>query len=125
MPNINEQQNIRIMMKRFEGQVAVISGGADGLGKGIAERIANEGGIVALFDVNKQLLDKTVNDFKSNGFEASGYVVDVASEEMVSQSFEQVAATYGKIDIMVNSAGIVGPTNTKITDYATEAFDKI
>ena len=112
-------------MKRFEGQVAVISGGADGLGKSIAERIASEGGTVALLDVNKQFLKKTVDEFKSRGFEASGYIVDISSEEMVRQSFEQVEAAYHKIDIMVNSAGIVGPTNIKITDYTTEAFDKI
>ncbi|MCW3106000.1 MAG: short-chain dehydrogenase/reductase [Segetibacter sp.] len=112
-------------MKRFEGQVAVITGGADGLGKGIAERIASEGGTVALFDVNKQLLDETVGEFKNKGFEATGYVVDVSSEEMVSQSFEQVQTNYGKIDIMINAAGIIGPTSTKITDYPTEAFDKV
>lgn len=110
---------------RFEGEVAVISGGADGLGKGIAERIASEGGTVALFDMNKQVLDKTVSEFKSKGFDASGYLVDVSSEEMVSQSFEQVEAAYGRIDIMINSAGIVGPTSTKITEYPTDAFDKI
>ena len=112
-------------MKRFEGQVAVVSGGADGLGKGIAKRIASEGGAVALFDMNKQLLHKAVDEFKSKGFDASGYVVDVSSEEMVRQSFEGVESSHGRIDIMINSAGIVGPTSTKITDYATDAFDKI
>ncbi|MBD0294578.1 MAG: SDR family oxidoreductase [Flavisolibacter sp.] len=112
-------------MKRFKGQVAVISGGADGLGKGIAERIASEGGTVALFDMNKPLLDRTVEEFKNKGFEASGYVVDISLEKTVSQSLHQVEAAYDKVDIMVNSAGIVGPTSTKITDYATDAFDKI
>jgi 2-dehydro-3-deoxy-L-rhamnonate dehydrogenase (NAD+) len=112
-------------MKRFEGQVAVISGGADGLGKAIAERIASEGGSVALFDMNTQLLDRTVSEFTSKGFKAAGYVVDVSSEEMVKKSFARVEESYGKIDIMVNSAGIVGPTSTKITDYATDAFDTI
>jgi 3-oxoacyl-[acyl-carrier protein] reductase len=47
-------------MKRFENQVAVISGGADGLGYGIAERIASEGGSIALFDINEQLLSKAL-----------------------------------------------------------------
>jgi len=117
----NETKN----MKRFEGQIAVISGGADGLGKGIAGRIASEGGMVVLFDMNKDLLDRTVGYFKNKGFEAAGYVVDISSEEAVSQSIQQTEAVYGKIDIMVNSAGIVGPTSTKITDYATDAFDKI
>ena len=70
-------------------------------------------------------MDKTVDEFKSKGFTVSGYKVDVSSEDELRQSFEQVEATYGKIDIMINSAGIVGPTSTKITDYATEAFDKI
>ncbi len=112
-------------MRRFEGQVAVITGGADGLGKGIAERIASEGGTVALFDINKELLNAAAEEFKSKGYEASGYVVDVALEEMISTSIKQVEAAYGKIDIMVNCAGIVGPTNTKITAYSTEAFDNI
>ena len=95
------------------------------MGKGIAERIALEGGAVALFDTNRQLLDNAVDEFKSKGFDASGYIVDVSSEEMVSQSFVQVEVAYGKIDIMINSAGVVGPTSTKITDYPTDAFDKI
>ncbi len=112
-------------MKRFEKQVAVISGGAEGLGKGIAERIASEGGIVALLDVNKQLLDQTVIEFKSKGFETSGYLTDVSSEEMISKTFNQVETAYGKIDIAVNSAGITGPTSTKITDYPADEFDKV
>jgi NAD(P)-dependent dehydrogenase (short-subunit alcohol dehydrogenase family) len=112
-------------MKRFEEQVAVITGGADGLGKAIAARIASEGGTVALFDINKELLDQTVQGFKNNGFNASGYVVDVGSEDMVQKGMVQAEAAYEKIDIMVNAAGIVGPTSTYITEYATEAFDQI
>lgn len=112
-------------MRRFENQVAVITGGADGLGKGIAERIASEGGTVALFDINKELLNQTLNDFKNKGYSTSGYIVDVSSEEMVRKSIEEVEAAYGKIDIMVNSAGIVGPTSTNITDYSVEAFDQV
>lgn len=112
-------------MKRFAGQVAVVSGGADGLGKGIAERIAAEGGTVALFDINEQLLEETVHAFKSRGLAVSGHVVDISSEEMVRESFAAVQTAYGRIDVMVNSAGIIGPTSTKITEYSTEAFDQI
>jgi 2-dehydro-3-deoxy-L-rhamnonate dehydrogenase (NAD+) len=113
------------IMKRFEGQVAVISGGADGLGKAIAGRIASEGGTIVLFDQNKPLLDETVQAFQQKKFETAGYAVDVALEDDVRRGMEQVEMAYGKIDIMVNSAGIVGPTNTFITDYPTEAFDQI
>lgn len=112
-------------MKRFENQVAIISGGADGLGKGIAQRIASEGGQVALLDINKTLLEKTLSEFKSNGFIAEGYVVDISSESSVQNAIQQAEDKFGKIDIMVNSAGIVGPTNTKITDYPVEEYDKI
>ncbi|HEY5748121.1 MAG TPA: SDR family NAD(P)-dependent oxidoreductase, partial [Chryseolinea sp.] len=112
-------------MERFTNQVAVVSGGAEGLGKGIADRLASEGGTVALFDINPQLLDKTVTEFKAKGYNVSGHPVDVASEDAVRKAMEEVETTYGQIDVMVNCAGIVGPTSTNITDYPTEAFDRI
>jgi 3-oxoacyl-[acyl-carrier protein] reductase len=112
-------------MKRFENQVAVITGGAEGLGKGIAGRIASEGCHVVLFDINEKLLKQTVSDFKAKGFSAQGEVVDIASESSVKEGIANVDREFGKIDIMVNSAGIVGPTSIKITDYKTEDFDAI
>ncbi|MFL5788742.1 MAG: SDR family NAD(P)-dependent oxidoreductase [Flavisolibacter sp.] len=112
-------------MRRFDQQIAIITGGADGLGKGIAERIASEGGTVVLFDFNKELLNSTIDEFRNKGYEAKGYHVDVSSEEMVLNAINKVEELFGRIDIMVNSAGIVGPTNTKITNYAVEAFDEI
>src|ERR1041384_5983403 len=112
-------------MERFKNQVAVISGGAEGLGKGIADRLASEGATVALFDINQQLLNKTATEFKAKGHNVSSHLVDVASEDSVRKAMEEVEATYGQIDIMINCAGIVGPTSTNITDYPTEAFDKI
>lgn len=103
----------------------MVSGGAEGLGKGIADRLASEGSTVALFDINQQVLDKTLTEFKAKGYNVSGHLVDVASEDAVRKGMEEVEATYGQIDIMINCAGIVGPTSTNITDYPTEAFDKI
>ena len=117
--------NELLNMERFKNQVAVVSGGAEGLGKGIADRLASEGGTVALFDINQQLLDNTVTEFKDKGHNVSSHLVDVASEDAVRRAMEEVEATYGQIDIMVNCAGIVGPTSTNITDYPTEAFDRI
>jgi len=112
-------------MKRFQNQVALISGGADGLGKGIARRIAMEGGTVVLFDINKNLLDATVRELRQYGNSVNGSVVDISSESEVRQAIDEVVTKYGKLDIMVNCAGIVGPTNTKITDYKTEDYDKV
>jgi 2-dehydro-3-deoxy-L-rhamnonate dehydrogenase (NAD+) len=112
-------------MKRFESQVAVISGGADGLGKGIAARIASEGCSVVLFDINEKALKQAVSDFKGMGYAAEGIVVNVANEGSVKDGIDKVENMHGKIDIMVNCAGIVGPTAIKITDYKTEDFDHI
>ncbi|HEX5150287.1 MAG TPA: SDR family NAD(P)-dependent oxidoreductase [Parafilimonas sp.] len=112
-------------MRRFENQAAVISGGADGLGLGIAERIASEGGNVALFDINEKKLMASVKKLRAHGVKAEGYKVDISSEHEVQNSMQFVVTNFGKIDIMVNSAGIVGPTNTKITAYAVDEYDKI
>ncbi|HEY0669418.1 MAG TPA: SDR family NAD(P)-dependent oxidoreductase [Sphingobacteriaceae bacterium] len=112
-------------MRRFEDQVAVISGGAEGIGKGIAERLLSEGAKVILFDINSILLQKTLDEFSVKGFDAEGFEVDISNDDKVSSAFSQVREKFGKIDIMVNSAGIVGPTGTKIVDYSVEDFDKI
>ena len=93
--------------------------------EGIAQRIALEGGKVVLFDINKILLEQTVTGFKNNGFIAEGYEGDISAESPVKNAIQRVEDKFGRIDIMVNSAGIIGPINTKITDYPMEEYDKI
>jgi 2-dehydro-3-deoxy-L-rhamnonate dehydrogenase (NAD+) len=112
-------------MKRFENQSAIITGGAEGIGKGIAERIGSEGGKISLFDINKSLLEKTVEEFRNKGLNADGYTVDISLETSVVEAIRQVEEKYGQIHIMVNAAGIVGPSATKITDYPVEEYDKV
>lgn len=113
------------MNNRFENQVAVISGGAAGIGKGIAHRIAAEGGTIILFDINKALLQDVVAEFRALNFTAESYAVDISDENAVKAAFKKVEESYRKIDIMINSAGIVGPTSTKITDYPVHAYDSV
>src|SRR5678815_2033474 len=112
-------------MKRFENQSAIITGGAEGLGKGIAERIVYEGGKVFLFDINQPMLEKTLQDFKNKGFDVDGIPVDVSSESSVVDGIRKVEEKTGQVHIMVNAAGIVGLSNTKITDYPVEDYDNI
>jgi 2-dehydro-3-deoxy-L-rhamnonate dehydrogenase (NAD+) len=95
-------------MKRFEDQVAVITGGADGLGKGVALRIASEGGNVVLLDINQPLLQKTIEEFHSKNFLADGFLTDISAEADVKSAFSQIVSKYGKIDILIHAAGIVG-----------------
>lgn len=118
-------QSMNILKNRFENQVAIVTGGADGLGKAIAIQLGMEGATVALFDRNPSMLQTTLALLNSNRIEAKGYVVDVANEDMVKEAISQVEKDFSKIDVMVHCAGIVGSTNTKITDYPTEEYDKI
>ncbi|HEX8676567.1 MAG TPA: SDR family NAD(P)-dependent oxidoreductase [Segetibacter sp.] len=114
-----------IINERFSNKIAVVTGGADGIGKGVACRLGKEGAIVALFDINENLLQKTIQEFTELGIAAKGYAVDVSCETQVSDAISQVEQEYNNIDILVNAAGIVGLTNTKITEFPTEDFDKI
>ena len=113
------------MLNRFENQVAIVTGGADGIGKGIASRLAAEGATIALFDINHVMLNQTVSELTRQGFSVTGHVVDVSHESSVEQAVQTVVDAQGRLDIMVNSAGIVGPTSTKITEYSVADFDHV
>lgn len=113
------------MTGKFHGQVAVISGGADGLGKAIAMRLGAEGARLAIYDNNAGKLRLAVAELQEAGYEARDFTVDISNEQNVAHAFEEVTAHFGRIDIMVNSAGIVGATNTSILDYSVDDFDKV
>lgn len=113
------------MNGRFESQVAVVSGAADGLGKGIAKRLASEGGKVVLFDVNPSMLQETLDEFKTYKIDAAGFCIDISEERSVKDAFLEVERRYGRVDVMVNSAGIVGLTSTRITEYPVEEYDRV
>lgn len=95
-------------MARFEGQVAIITGGADGLGKGICHRLGSEGAHVVMFDFNESKMAETKAEFDKTGISSSAIQVDVSSEESVRSSIDKVFQEHGRLDIMINCAGIVG-----------------
>ncbi len=116
------------MDKRFENQVAIVTGGADGIGKSVVERLAREGAQVTIFDMNEKLGERVCAEFGEQGLIVSMQVVNVADEESVKAGVEAVTASgggEGRLDVVVHCAGVVGPTSTKITDVDTEDFDKV
>ena len=92
-------------MKRLEGQVAIVTGGARGIGKGICEVFCREGATVALWDV----LDgtETVNEITQNGGKIFFQKVDVTDQSSVDSAIEEIIKQYGKIEILINNAGII------------------
>jgi 2-dehydro-3-deoxy-L-rhamnonate dehydrogenase (NAD+) len=113
------------MNSRFKGKVAIITGAAGGIGKAVAERLGREGAMLALFDVNKLLLEAVVAELTKIGLTAKGFLVDISNENQVSDAVAKVQSQWEKIDILVNSAGLVGPTSTNIIEYPSAEFDKL
>ena len=112
-------------MGRFDDQVAIITGGASGIGAGIAERLAREGALVALFDTNQRELLQRARAIKREGLKVDAFVVDVTSDNQVQSGVEEVVDRHKRLDIMVNSAGVVGPTATNILDYSADDFRRV
>ncbi len=104
------------MTGRFSGRTAVVTGGAAGIGAGIAQRLTAEGARVALWDRDEGALARSGA--------AHTVVLDVADSAAVHRAAADSAAALGKIDILVASAGITGPNHT-VWDYPVEAWDKV
>src|SRR5690606_11511635 len=95
-----------IYPNRFKDRTAVVTGGASGLGKAAAARIVAEGGQVVLWDVNATLLAEAAKETHVKGT----ITVDVSNAEDVNEAVIKSLALLGKIDILINAAGITGAT---------------
>lgn len=108
-------------MKTFEGQVTVVTGGAQGIGQAVAQRIAAAGGRIVLWDIDLPLASKAAADLGVGGL---AYGVDVKSWESVSAACAQTLGACGRIDVLIHAAGIAGP-NAPLAEYDVAAFAEI
>ncbi len=106
-------------MDRLKGKVAVITGGALGLGRATALRMAEEGCAGAVCDVLIDVANAFVDELAGRGFDACCWQLDVSREADVERVLGEVARRFGRIDILVNNAGVAGAN--KPTDQLTEA----
>lgn len=109
-------------MRSFKDQVAVITGAASGLGFAIASKLSSEGVKLALLDFNGDKLEQIAGEMAT---ETKIFVLDITDEAQVRQTIDDIKDHFGKLDILVNSAGITGQTNLKSHLTETEDVRKV
>ena len=91
----------------LNNKVVAITGAARGIGRAIAEAFAARGARIALLDLQSDELERTCSELAGAGAEIRAYQVNVTSEDQVAAALDQLVADFGRLDVMVNNAGIV------------------
>jgi 3-oxoacyl-[acyl-carrier protein] reductase len=107
----------------LKDRVAIVTGGAQGIGLAVANRILASGGRVAIWDRDRALLDETVKGIAKDD-RVRGFSVDIADLAAVEAGTKATLEHFGKIDILINNAAIVGP-NANTWEYPPEAFREV
>ncbi|MFA5634962.1 MAG: 3-oxoacyl-ACP reductase FabG [Anaerovoracaceae bacterium] len=108
-------------MDRVKGKIAIVTGGAQGLGKEISMRLAEEGAYVNIFDIGDS--EPAAKEIKSAGYEAKSYTVNIAKHEEVESAVQAVINDLGRVDILVNNAGVVSAHENLLT-VTNEIWDR-
>lgn len=110
-------------MKRLEGKISLITGAAQGIGLATALKFAEEGATVIVCDVKQAAVDDAVKQCVSLGTTAVGFLMDVTQRDMVDAVVVQVKERFGRIDTLVNNAGIT--QDARLQKMTLEQFDKV
>ncbi|WP_086709071.1 SDR family NAD(P)-dependent oxidoreductase [Streptomyces antimycoticus] len=93
----------------FSGRVAVVTGGAQGIGYAAAEIMGDGGAAVAILDWDKDAADRAVASLSARGIRALALHADVTDQSSVKSAFGDIRARFGRVDALVNNAGVAGP----------------
>lgn len=109
----------------IDGNVAVVTGAAQGIGEAVARLLAQYGAIVALVDQQEAVLSQLVTDLHSQGHQAIACVADVSDRQAVEDTVQQIEENVGPIGILVNAAGVLhaGPVSELTDEEWTRTFD--
>lgn len=109
----------------YDGQVVIVAGGGAGIGAAAAQLLATRGATVVVTDVVKANAEQVSAEINSAGGKAVAREVNVADQQGVAHFVEAVAKEFGRLDAIVNSAGIVGPTNTPLEKITATDIEKV
>jgi 3-oxoacyl-[acyl-carrier protein] reductase len=109
-------------MKRLQGKVCIVTGGAQGIGFATAQRFLEEGATVALCDVRREAVGAAVEALRELG-PVEGHVVDVTRRDQIEAMVEAVRSRLGKIDVLVNNAGIT--LDARLQKMDDQQFDRV
>jgi len=107
---------------KLEGKVAIVTGGAQGIGQGIVRCLAEEGADVVIADINGDAARKTADEVKASGRKSLAIEADLADNKKVKQVVQQTIDTFGKIDILVNNVG--GPGEVNLASTSSQFVDQ-
>ncbi|MEK6321273.1 MAG: SDR family oxidoreductase [Acidobacteriota bacterium] len=107
----------------LSGKVALVTGGSRGLGKEMAEGLAEAGASLMLLARREQWLTPTVEEFRSRGFRCDGALCDVSNPDDVQATVNRTIEIYGQIDILVNNAGVTW--GEPIEDHSLEKWNMV
>jgi NAD(P)-dependent dehydrogenase (short-subunit alcohol dehydrogenase family) len=107
----------------MKGKVALVTGGSQGIGKAIAEKLLGAGAVVAIAALDNPALQETSEEFRSRGFVFKSYPADLSDEAQVHSTASAVVRDLGPADILINNAGITGPT-LPVHELPTADWDK-
>ena len=111
-------------MERLTGKVAIVTGSSSGIGKAIALRFGTEGAKVVVTARRLQLCEQTVEQIRAKGGEALAIQTDVADEQQVERLITETVKRYGRVDVLVNNAGIVAG-GRRLAETSTKDFDEV
>jgi len=109
--------------QRLQDKVCIVTGSAQGIGLATALRFAREGARVAIWDLTPSGIDEAVRQCREAGADAMGCVVDVTQRELVDAAVQAVLERHGRIDVLVNNAGIT--KDARLQKMTLEQFDRV
>lgn len=111
-------------MELLEGDTAIVTGAASGIGRTTAKTFADNGAAVVVADVDEDGGAETVDDITANGGEATFVRADVSDADEAKRMIETAVDEYGGLDVLFNNAAIEGPVD-RLEDYDTDAFEQV